>query len=827
MYQVAFNQNYADKPVVSKFLPEGAAVSAGIQIRKGWDFSGWYYDAACSKPLPSDAKASAALMPGRVLTVYAGWKQWDQATAAYMEDLENEMNRARYITNRPHAYERTAFLDYIETFSTVWFSFESMGLVSDGSKPINGFLRPVEVLKSGREKLKQTGDPEKDIWYLWDGRPPQAANVFLYDFYRTFDTVDFRPFIVPYLLEDQKKVKANLFVIAGGAFTSRTNAYEGYLAAEKFNDLGYNCFVLQRRVAPYQPEDSALDLQRGIRYVRFNAEKLGIAKTENMAAVGFSGGGGTIMTMLSRLYATDSPSKLDPAYKPDAIDSVDSSLQVALPIYSGSSATYNDEVLLANPNLPAFFFCVGEDDTTVGLGTIDTFRALKALPQELSLELFVVSDSMHGFGTGKGRNPQTFRMVYDVNAAQWVGRADTFMDIQFGYKNQFLPLKNWIEEPVDSPQNTGTADSDGSTISKPSQEPVNDAIMAYRKTLKDEYRYYQYINARAKAYTRDSYDLYEKAASPLTGALVFSPVIPNGLEHIAEAAKSARKKLQMRPGVTDPEQVCWYIWGNEMAKSPDSGNYDFSRAYDGSDFISFLVPYLLEDQSKVKGNIILIAGGGFTSRADRYEAYPGAEKFNVLGYNCFVLQYRLKPRPEIDGSLDLQRAVRYLKYNSDRFTIAKMENLAVAGFSAGGSVINTQVEKLYGTIHPNTVYPDYKGDEIDKENADIDIMILIYSARSLNTENPKIPDAFCVVGVNDSLSMGERQLNAIKYFIDKKIRYEAHFFSDVGHGFGIGHGGLNSENMKAMDAANVEAWPILADMFISIKYGYVKNITQE
>jgi uncharacterized repeat protein (TIGR02543 family) len=824
-YQVVFNLNYGDKTAFSLLVKEGAAIRTETPVRNGWTFTGWYYDAACTRPLASGTTASISIIPDKTLTLFAGWKEWDQATTAYMTELENEMNQARYITNRPHAYERTSFLEYIETFSTVWFSVESLGTVSDGSKPINGFLRPVEVLRSGREKLERIADPEKNIWYIWDSKPPQTGKSTSYDFYRTFDTEDFKPFIVPYLLKDQTKVKANLFVIAGGSFTSRTNSYEGYLVAEKFNGMGYNCFVLQRRVAPYQPEDSALDLQRAIRYVRFNAEKLGIAKTENTAAVGFSGGGGTIMLMLSNLYHNDFPSKVDPSYKPDAVDAVDSSLDVALPIYSGGSDSTGRDGFLSNPKLPAFFFCTGEDDTTVGLEAIDTFRALKALPQELHLQLFIVSDSMHGFGTGQGKNPQTFRMQYDVNAAQWVSEADIFMDIQFGYRKQFLPLKNWLEDPVDTLQNTAPVDS-GASSSRQTQTPVDEATAAYRKTLRDEYKHYQYITARAKAYDKESYDAYEKTASPLTGALVFSPVIPNGLEGIAAAAKSAREKLRLRPGITNPEQVCWYIWGSETAKSAESGNYDFSRAYDGSDFVPFIVPYMLEDQGKVKGNIILAAGGGFTSRADRYEAYPAAEKFNTLGYNCFVLQYRLKPWPEIDGSLDLQRSVRYLKYNSAKYNIAKIGNIAAAGFSAGGSVINTQIERLYGLIHPNTVYPDYKGDDIDKENADIDIMMLIYSARELNTENPAIPDAFCAVGVNDSLSMSERQVNTIRYYIDKGIRYEAHFFSDVGHGFGVGHG-LNSENMKDMDVANVEAWPVLADAFMSIKYGYLTNVIQE
>ena len=63
-----------------------------------------------------------------------------------------------------------------------------------------------------------------------------------------------KPFLVPYLVEDQLAAKGNMIVIAGGGYSSRGNAMEGYPIAEAFQDLGYNAYVLQRRVAPYSQE---------------------------------------------------------------------------------------------------------------------------------------------------------------------------------------------------------------------------------------------------------------------------------------------------------------------------------------------------------------------------------------------------------------------------------------------------------------------------------------------------------------------------------------------------------------------------------------------
>ena len=85
-----------------------------------------------------------------------------------------------------------------------------------------------------------------------------------------------KPFLVPYLVEDQSTAKGNMIVIAGGGYSSRGNAMEGYPIAEAFRDLGYNAYVLQRRVAPYNNDDIVMDMQRAVRVNQYNAESWGI-----------------------------------------------------------------------------------------------------------------------------------------------------------------------------------------------------------------------------------------------------------------------------------------------------------------------------------------------------------------------------------------------------------------------------------------------------------------------------------------------------------------------------------------------------------------------
>lgn len=64
--------------------------------------------------------------------------------------------------------------------------------------------------------------------------------------------------------------------------------------AERLLVLGYQWFIVSYRLRPYSQAESALDLDRAIRYVRFNAKAYGIAEDHiaiddvnaNIAAVG-------------------------------------------------------------------------------------------------------------------------------------------------------------------------------------------------------------------------------------------------------------------------------------------------------------------------------------------------------------------------------------------------------------------------------------------------------------------------------------------------------------------------------------------------------------
>jgi len=174
-----------------------------------------------------------------------------------------------------------------------------------------------------------------------------------------------------------------------------------------------------------------------------------------------------------------------------------------------------------------------------------------------------------------------------------------------------------------------------------------------------------------------------------------------------------------------------------------------------------------KDQSKVKGNMICVAGGGYFLRANYEEAYPAAEYFNSIGYNAFVLQRRVAPYAPLDSSLDLQRSVRYLRYHAKALGIVKTEIMLSVGFSGGGGTILGAVKNYYGDVLPTITYPDYVPDDVDMLNSDMNAIILIYSARGkINTKNPNFPAIFAASGSDDPMfntGMGEFFESARRY----------------------------------------------------------------
>ena len=177
----------------------------------------------------------------------------------------------------------------------------------------------------------------------------------------------------------------------------------------------------------------------------------------------------------------------------------------------------------------------------------------------------------------------------------------------------------------------------------------------------------------------------------------------------------------------DPHgQQVFYLWeeGNVPAVTEytvNNGNYS-----DDPDFRPYLTTFPVPEGTQIKGAVLICAGGAFQFRSDQVEGTPVAQALSALGYQSFVLDYRLRPYTQEEGALDLARAVRFVRTHADEYGIDE-QDIAVMGFSAGGILAGEMLRNFDGTVSPTVLDPDYIPDELDTVSADAAADGMIYS----------------------------------------------------------------------------------------------------
>ncbi|HHX36549.1 MAG TPA: hypothetical protein GX717_01040 [Clostridiaceae bacterium] len=166
-----------------------------------------------------------------------------------------------------------------------------------------------------------------------------------------------------------------------------------------------------------------MDYQRFVRVVKYHAAKENYGGQDMFAALGWSGGGSTILGgSVNALYGDLNPTKYDSSYVPDAIDAISGDVDVALVIYGAAGGLAED-----NPNLPAFYICVGSEDGAGPLHSTALYN--KAIERGVPAELNIIEGAQHGFGVGlppaTGQAPGT---------ELWPAQADEFMQANRGFQ---------------------------------------------------------------------------------------------------------------------------------------------------------------------------------------------------------------------------------------------------------------------------------------------------------------------------------------------------------------------------------------------------------
>jgi len=182
--------------------------------------------------------------------------------------------------------------------------------------------------------------------------------------------------------------------------------------------------------------------------------------------------------------------------------------------------------------------------------------------------------------------------------------------------------------------------------------------------------------------------------------------------------ETIKRVPEPQPTPTTPEPAVIYLWaeGNipAVTKAQASGT---SRYADPPDFRPNMKVFPVKEGMPVKGAVVLCSGGAFSFRNNRGEGEPVARTLNQLGYQCFVVNYRVRPYTQQEGALDLARAVRYVRSHAHTYGIRE-KNIAVVGFSAGGILCGEMLLNFKGKVNGTALDSRYMPDELDKVSAD-------------------------------------------------------------------------------------------------------------
>lgn len=260
----------------------------------------------------------------------------------------------------------------------------------------------------------------------------------------------------------------------------------------------------------------------------------------------------------------------------------------------------------------------------------------------------------------------------------------------------------------------------------------------------------------------------------------------------------------------DAESNRIYLW--PKGQVPSVTEYTENTGYmyaDWPEFEPYMMEMLLDEGVEAKGAVILAAGGSHIFRSNVEETYEVALALNERGYQCFIVNYRVDPYTLDESGLDVARAVRYVRANAESYGIEEDE-IACAGFSAGGSVISNTLDKYTGDVNASVLVDGYTPDELDAVSADVNAYLSVYAnygAESMNIETA--PPTFFIIGGADGWESVSECFDAVR---DSGKFTEIHTFAGVPHGFGAG------THADGTVYENAATWTILADSFMQEVY---------
>lgn len=218
-----------------------------------------------------------------------------------------------------------------------------------------------------------------------------------------------------------------------------------------------------------------------------------------------------------------------------------------------------------------------------------------------------------------------------------------------------------------------------------------------------------------------------------------------------------------------------------------------------------MVPFYPDNDRPYRGAVLVCPGGGYWMHY-KPEGINVAKWLNNIGFAAFVLSYRYNPYLFPYPLIDAQRALKLMKFNSEKWGYSRRP-VGIIGSSAGGHIAG-----MTGIFH-NEKFIEMNEDHIDCLNSKPDFMILCYPVitfgeygnvscrikllgeksseelrRKLSLENSVTSEtspAFIWQTQNDeqvSIENSFMMANALK---NNKVPISFHVFPEGKHGLGV------------------------------------------
>lgn len=177
----------------------------------------------------------------------------------------------------------------------------------------------------------------------------------------------------------------------------------------------------------------------------------------------------------------------------------------------------------------------------------------------------------------------------------------------------------------------------------------------------------------------------------------------------------------------DPEHIqALFLWEEDNVPTKTRFTENMTGYFDSWNFRPYVTAIPVRTGVQPKGAVVLMAGGAYQFRGNYTDSLPTATALRELGFQTFIVEYRLSPYTQEEGALDVARAVRFVRKNASVYGI-NPDAIAVMGFSAGGIQAGEFLMHYDEDVTGTALDSRYVPDELDSIPAHASAAGMIYS----------------------------------------------------------------------------------------------------